>query len=126
MLTKKDVQEIAKIIDNKLAERFGKFTKQQSERFNSLTKQVDDKFSSFSDQVIDLFNSTNERTDIVEENLSGEIKKTEQNLVKKISNLAYDVEETLDYLKDHHLRIKDQEKRVEKLEEKVYTTAPSA
>lgn len=81
-------------------------------------------------EMIDLFTVTNERIDKVEEKLSNKIDNVNKNLDEKIDKvneyLGSRIDRVLDQLRDDDESINDHEKRIGKLEEKVFIITTSS
>ncbi|MEK7633276.1 MAG: hypothetical protein AAB437_00335 [Patescibacteria group bacterium] len=106
MLTKDD----KKFILNTITVAVAKNNDVLFKRFDDLDKKFDKRIDNLATDVIDLFEATN-----------SVIKKLDNKLSNKIDITNERIDKVLDQLKDHNDIIDTHERRIEKVEEKVFS-----
>ncbi len=87
---------------------------------------IDKKFSKLTTDAIDLFNATNSAIQKLDDKLSEKIEEVNKNLSEKIDDTNERIDKVFDHLSNDFESIEDHEKRIEKVEEKVFVTTTSS
>lgn len=122
MLTKKDLLAIGKIVDIKINEAYKLLQRDMIDLFTSAGERLDTTSKKLDQKIDKVSDSINQKIDRVSVRLDQRMDRLEINFNRKMDGLDQRIGAILDHLKDHHIMAMDQNKRISKLEEKVYTT----